>query len=555
MESQTLSLIHQRRFPEAQTLLAQQLAADPMNPSLLGQMGFLLHCLGEKTAALATLHQAVAAAPQDPRPLVNLANALREDRQQQAAIALYTQAAALAQDHPVILLNLAISHFERRDYSLALETALTGLKSHPQMDRLHFLAAQCLYHVGKPAAAVSHYEAALQQQPHQRQIILGLSTALVSCGRLVAAQKLLEAFLATVGADPELISNLATVYFELGDRARAEQGYRSAVRLAPQLFVTHFNLSRFLQQCDRLEEAYQSITTALTLVNRAPEAIHLAADLAIGLNFLQEATHLLTNLLQQYPQDVDAQVKLAQVYRQQGNLTTALALLNRVWQLGQSSASLLSMLATLDQQDLTQVTGDTTVRHAFDPTCMVYVDQLSLDVEQRQRVIAALRHDSSLVADRPHKPTTGGCQTYELFDGESQSLFGSLGERIIALALHFREIVSAQRPLFLDLPTDPAQIRISGWGVILESGGFQKPHTHPESRVSGVLYLQIPRACHSDRSDAGNLRFPYTLKGESRVHDVVPEVDTIVFFPSYLWHGTVPFVAAEERICIAFNLS
>ena len=223
--------------------------------------------------------------------------------------------------------------------------------------------------------------------------------------------------------------------------------------------------------------------------------------------------------------------------------------------LGQNHPSLLSTLASLDHQDLPLVLGDEAATHAFNPTAMVTVDHLSLGAEFRQVLIETLRHHHSLVGNRPNKLTTGGSQTYELFDGDEQGLFAPLGQHIIELAVKKITTLPAQALPFINLPTDPTQIRISGWGVILGSGGFQKPHTHSESQISGVLYLQVPVACRLSSAAAGNLRFPYLLKGQSLYYDTAPAVDTIIFFPSYLRHGTVPFVDSEERTCIAFNLN
>jgi hypothetical protein len=33
-----------------------------------------------------------------------------------------------------------------------------------------------------------------------------------------------------------------------------------------------------------------------------------------------------------------------------------------------------------------------------------------------------------------------------------------------------------------------------------------------------------------------------------------PEVGTLVLFPSYMWHGTVPFTSQQPRITVAFDL-
>jgi hypothetical protein len=35
---------------------------------------------------------------------------------------------------------------------------------------------------------------------------------------------------------------------------------------------------------------------------------------------------------------------------------------------------------------------------------------------------------------------------------------------------------------------------------------------------------------------------------------VRPEVGTLVLFPSYMWHGTVPFTSQQPRLTVAFDL-
>jgi hypothetical protein len=34
---------------------------------------------------------------------------------------------------------------------------------------------------------------------------------------------------------------------------------------------------------------------------------------------------------------------------------------------------------------------------------------------------------------------------------------------------------------------------------------------------------------------------------------VLPKEGQLVIFPSYLWHGTTPFVAEEPRLTLAFD--
>ncbi len=549
-----LHLIQQRRFSDACTLLRQQLSQRPGDPLLLSQLGFVLSALGDKAAAVEVLRGAVGICPQDPRLLTNLAHALRDSGRTQEATDLYAQAATLAGDNLDIHLNQAMAHLDRGNPMKALEVAAKGLLRAPQDDRLHWIAAQGLQAMGRPAEAVIHYKEALQYRPQQRQLALGLSAALISCGQLQEAKGLLEDYLTQTPYDPELISNAAVVYTELGLLREAEAAYRAAVRLAPHLFVTHLNLSRFLQHCGRLEEARQNIGAALAIIPDAPEALQLSADLATGLDQMEQADRLLTALVERFPERVESLVALAQVRRHRGDIPTAHSLLKRSQTLSPYAPVLLSALAALDRQELADVLGSEEAIRAFDPVRVVRTDSLKLG-EARSRLIEALRRDPSLLPQRPNRPTIGGSQSHELFGDPQKPLFGQLGRRIIERALANLSELEVEDRRFLTIPLNPDYIRISGWGVVLGKGGYQKPHTHPEGQMSGVLYLHIPVTCQRN-TDAGNLRFPLQQGGCQQDFDISPKNEDIVFFPSYLWHSTVALNPnnGEERICLAFNL-
>ena len=89
---------------------------------------------------------------------------------------------------------------------------------------------------------------------------------------------------------------------------------------------------------------------------------------------------------------------------------------------------------------------------------------------------------------------------------------------------------------------------LSGWSVVLRKGGHQKRHIHPESVVSGVLYIQLPEESADEGKKEGNLLFP-----SNNMKMVTPKEGMLVLFPSYLPHQTIPIKSNDERICIAFN--
>jgi hypothetical protein len=91
--------------------------------------------------------------------------------------------------------------------------------------------------------------------------------------------------------------------------------------------------------------------------------------------------------------------------------------------------------------------------------------------------------------------------------------------------------------------------------VRLSSAGFHTNHVHPQGWVSSALYVSLPDEL-PDR--AGSIQFgvPPVEMGlalEPR-RVVAPEVGTLLLFPSYMWHGTIPFTAAQPRLTVAFDL-
>jgi tetratricopeptide (TPR) repeat protein len=98
--------------------------------------------------------------------------------------------------------------------------------------------------------------------------------------------------------------------------------------------------------------------------------------------------------------------------------------------------------------------------------------------------------------------------------------------------------------------------RIAGaWSVNLRPGGFHIDHVHPEGWLSSACHIEAPV---SDGDHAGWLKFgqpglPTAPRLEAERFQR-PEPGRLVLFPSYMWHGTVPFTAGPRRLSIAFDL-
>jgi uncharacterized protein (TIGR02466 family) len=114
---------------------------------------------------------------------------------------------------------------------------------------------------------------------------------------------------------------------------------------------------------------------------------------------------------------------------------------------------------------------------------------------------------------------------------------------------------------------DKNSLKLNGmWANAHQSGSLHQSHQHPNSFVSGVIYLQIP-----DCIKEGNLHFvdPRQAKNmtyadfkiRSCISDrsiyITPYTGLFLLFPSWLEHGTELFVSntTDRRISLSFNYS
>ncbi|WP_312162524.1 putative 2OG-Fe(II) oxygenase [Phenylobacterium sp.] len=99
---------------------------------------------------------------------------------------------------------------------------------------------------------------------------------------------------------------------------------------------------------------------------------------------------------------------------------------------------------------------------------------------------------------------------------------------------------------------------LGAWSVRLKPGGFHVDHIHPQGWISSACYIDVPQALGAGEDRAGWLRFGAppiptrpTLEAE---HFVRPQPGLLALFPSYIWHGTVPFGGDQVRTTIAFDV-
>ncbi|MGB0631217.1 MAG: putative 2OG-Fe(II) oxygenase [Alphaproteobacteria bacterium] len=103
----------------------------------------------------------------------------------------------------------------------------------------------------------------------------------------------------------------------------------------------------------------------------------------------------------------------------------------------------------------------------------------------------------------------------------------------------------------------PKEWHLHGWAVRLTTSGHQSAHIHASGWLSGVVYLQL---VPSENKDEGAIVFGSDGYDYPLLHENVAETlhrpsrGDIVFFPSSLFHRTIPIRQEGERIIVAFDV-
>jgi len=94
------------------------------------------------------------------------------------------------------------------------------------------------------------------------------------------------------------------------------------------------------------------------------------------------------------------------------------------------------------------------------------------------------------------------------------------------------------------------------WSVLLRPHGFHVDHLHPMGWISSACHIETPSAVESEPQ--GWLKFgepgiPTTPRLTAE-HRIKPRPGHLILFPSFMWHGTVPFSGTESRLSAAMDI-
>jgi Flp pilus assembly protein TadD len=160
-----------------------------------------------------------------------------------------------------------------------------------------------------------------------------------------------------------------------------------------------------------------------------------------------------------------------------------------------------------------------------------------------------------------HQSLRSGSQTPGRLFGRPQPMLAA-AERALQQAIERHLATLPDDPRHPFLRRRMPHVRFCGsWSVKLWSSGRHVNHIHAEGWMSSAFYVALPPAMHAPSgadAQAGWIQFgqpPQELGLDLPPRRVIrPRAGALALFPSYMWHGTVPFEDTAPRVTIAFDM-
>ncbi|HWA92565.1 MAG TPA: tetratricopeptide repeat protein [Rhizomicrobium sp.] len=544
---------------EAEEMFNRAIAVIPEEPGLYNNLANLQKAKGDLEGAERSLRKALALKPDFAEGYYNLGLVLVSRNEPERALAAYRRALAIKPDYPEALVQAGVmlKVLGRHDDALASYDA--AVKAQPAYFDGHYYRGDQLATMGRFDEAVAAFDAALRLRPDHPPALFARANTLARARR---DEDALEAFRYTVervpqsasahreynalaytlgkldpqntsyaqarakiGDHPDLLLGDGEQHLRLGNAELAEQLLSDALRIAPERIDIANARGRALIKLKRFEEAIEQLHNTAKRDGRTMDSRRDLATALLMSRRSAEAIPVLEQSLAFAPFDQLLLAFLALAYREQGDDRYA---------------------ALVDHEKYVRI-------YDFAPPSG-FADAASFN--------QALGEELGRLHTRTVQPLDqslrGGTQTVG-------DLFAETSPSIAALRAQIEDAVRDYSAALPDDPSNPVAVRktnrfgFSGsWSCRLHEGGYHDNHVHHQGWISSAYYVALPDVVTDESKKQGWLKF-----GESNIalgerdrpaRIVQPAVGRLVLFPSYFWHGTLPFASDDARMTVAFDV-
>lgn len=590
---QATALEAQGRLAEAEAGYRQLLAAHPGQPAILHRLALLLKARGALAEAESLLRRALQAAPREAVLLSNLGNVLRAGGRAAAAMPLYRKAIELTPSYADAHYNLGVAFEDLSEADEALAAYRQAITLKPDFGVAHTRIGAILRDRGKLDEALAAFDTALAVTPNAFDALYYRALTFAALERFDEAVADLQAAAMQRPSSFDALHALANNLRNAGRNDEALTAYWQAMEMQPANATTHDELNRLAWVSGRSDVFLKSFAYARERTGDDPTLLFAEAQIRMQRNDGRNAEPLLRRAIALQPDRADANALLGRLLSRAGRHEDGFAAFDVAVKSAPDAGvyrneygyALLkgheAKAALVQFEEARRINPHDQL--ALGGVCVAYRElgdnryHALVDVEKFVRpfrlnvpagFIDATAFNAALGEELLRLHTTTAAPLDQTLRGGTQTA-GLLFTRKSKLIEQVREAIAEAVAAYVSaLPVDAAHPLLSrkdtafsfthSWSCKLRSSGFHTNHVHSMGWISSAYYVDLPGAIEDTERRQGWLKFGEShleLGGHDRPeHFVRPQVGELVLFPSYFWHGTVPFESPSDRLTIAFDV-
>jgi tetratricopeptide (TPR) repeat protein len=544
----------------AEVAFRASLAGAPDHPGVLVDFGNLLRRIGKHAEAEKRFRRALELAPRFPPAWHGLGLLLQATGRSGEAEACARRLLELSPDSAAAweLLAAALQAQQRLDE--AISACEEGLRHLPSALRLRYSLAQLQREDCRFDEAIASYGKALEDGFSPIELFQNCADACIESGQIDRALQTYEEGIRRYPRSAMLHSLRARCLWESGSTEDPVDALWAAARGAVGDAALWEKLAELLHSLGRRKDVLRALAEARnSACERSPGLGQLEAVMLARAGETAEATAAFERLVKVYPGHEGLRLAFAEHALGSSDPSRCAALCQEVLAGNPLSQYALALLGTAwglmgDPREHWLLDYDTMVISSSIVVPPAYPDMSSF-LEAAAGVLNGLHRMHSHPVEQTLR---GGTQTngflFRLKSPVLRDLQASILATLANVASGFDCV--AKHP-FWGRFTQGYALRLAGaWSVRLRDAGFHTNHIHPQGWLSSALYIALPAEITGEGA-AGCLQFGVPPV-ETGLHlpprrIVTPQEGVLTLFPSYMWHGTVPFQSAEPRLTVSVD--
>ncbi|MEO8063673.1 MAG: putative 2OG-Fe(II) oxygenase [Pseudomonadota bacterium] len=432
-----------------------------------------------------------------------------------------------------------------------------ALQNDPDSRQLRLERALLLEQQGNDRAALAEFQALARESCGPPLLLVHLAAQLSCAGRTDEAEALLVEGLTRSPADAALHKQLARLRWQRGAGLGAMREIMHAIERQPRELHLRLVAAELLRDAGDAGQALGLLERGLELAPGSAAFLTSIGVLLQGMNRTCEALPYLRRANENAPRSVAARRNLVPALLRTGAPIEARARCDELLAQFPDDQMLIAQRATA-----LRLLDDEEYRRLYDYPRLVKTFTLRpeapyANIAEFNLAFARALTPLHRAAQHPlEQSVRGGSQTERHLPRTNPAVAAFFAMIEAPIRQYIADLNAADNSHPLDRRKH-ADYRIAGsWSVQLRPGGFHLDHVHPRGWLSSAYYIALPGSSAAEPR-GGWLKFGESgldIAGCSAEHFIEPAEGMLVLFPSYMWHGTVPFTTDGARLTAAFDV-